>query len=99
MVLVNQEKAKAIEQPGDEIPVLRPTSEERFSVHKEDGKFIIEGYRPVSFVQMMDTEMVGAHDEILRRLERWGVAKVLRREGIEPGDTMVFGDVEIEWQG
>ena len=99
MVLVNQEKAKAVEQPGDEIPVLRPTSEERFSVHKEDGKFIIEGYRPVSFVQMMDTEMVGAHDEILRRLERWGVAKVLRREGIEPGDTMVFGDVEIEWQG
>jgi len=99
MVLVNQEKAKAIEQPSDEIPVLRPTSEERFSVHKEDGKFIIEGYRPVSFVQMMDTEMVGAHDEILRRLERWGVAKVLRREGIEPGDTMVFGDVEIEWQG
>jgi GTP-binding protein len=99
MVLVNQEKAKAIEQPGDEIPVLRPTSEERFSVHKEDGKFIIEGYRPVSFVQMMDTEMVGAHDEILRRLERWGVAKVLRREGIEPGDTMVFGDVEIEWEG
>ena len=28
-----------------------------------------------------------------------GVAKVLRREGIEPGDKMMFGDIEIEWEG
>jgi GTP-binding protein len=100
MALVNEEKAKAAEQPEEEdIPVLRPASEERFSVHKEgEGRFVIEGYRPVSFVQMMDTEMPGAYDEILRRLERWGIAKVLRREGVETGDTLVFGDVEIEWE-
>ena len=100
MALVSEEKARAAEQPEEEIPVLRPASEERFSVHKEgEGRFVIEGYRPVSFVQMMDTEMPGAYDEILRRLERWGIAKVLRREGVETGDTLVFGDVEIEWDG
>jgi GTP-binding protein len=100
MALVNEEKARAVDhRSNDEIPVLRPASEERFSVYREaDGKFVIEGYRAVSFVQMMDTEMPGAYDEILRRLERWGIAKVLRREGIEPGDVMVFGDVELAWE-
>lgn len=98
MVLVNEEKAKPADHSSEEIPVLRPASEERFSVHKDDdGRFVIEGYRAVSFVQMMDTQMVGAYDEILRRLERWGIAKVLRREGIQPGDIMLFGDVELAW--
>jgi hypothetical protein len=48
---------------------------------------------------MMDTEMVGAYDEILRRLERLGIAKVLRREGIVAGDVVLFGDVELPWDG
>ena len=101
MALVNEEKLRLREQPEeDEIPVLRPASEERFSVHKDErGRFVIEGYRAVSFVSMMDTEMPGAYDEILRRLERWGIAKVLRREGIETGDTLVFGEIELEWDG
>ncbi|MGE0601052.1 MAG: GTPase ObgE [Dehalococcoidia bacterium] len=98
MALVNEERAKPVDRDEEEIPVLRPASEERFSVHRDDdGRFVIEGYRAVSFVQMMDTQMPGAYDEILRRLERWGIAKVLRREGIQPGDTMVFGDTEVAW--
>ena len=98
MAMVRAEKEKAPEDTSDEIPVLRPASEERFSVYRDDdGRFVIEGYRAVSFVNMMDTEMPGAYDEILRRLERWGIAKVLRREGIQPGDTMVFGETEVEW--
>jgi Obg family GTPase CgtA-like protein len=100
MALVNEEKAKPRDESSDEIPVLRPASEERFSVHKDGGgRFVIEGYRAVSFVSMMDTEMPGAYDEILRRLERWGITKVLRREGIETGDTLVFGEIELEWDG
>lgn len=100
MALVVEEKTKAVDHSTEEIPVLRPASEERFSVFKdEEGRFVIEGYRAVSFVQMMDTEMVGAYDEILRRLERWGIAKVLRREGIKAGDRMLFGDVELPWDG
>lgn len=100
LLLVNEEKTKDIDHSEEEMPVLRPASEERFSVHKnEDGRFVIEGYRAVSFVKMMDTEMPGAYDEILRRLERWGIAKVLRREGIQAGDTMLFDDVEVAWDG
>jgi GTP-binding protein len=98
MALVEIERQRAIEQPDEEVPVLRPASQERFSVHKEaPGRFVVEGFRAVSFVEMMDTEMAGARDEIERRLERWGIARALRREGIQPGDTMVFGTVELKW--
>ena len=31
------------------------------------------------------------------RLDRWGIARALRREGIQRGDTMVFGEVELKW--
>jgi hypothetical protein len=48
---------------------------------------------------MMDTGMPGALDEVMRRLERWGIAKELRRLGIKPGDVVVFDDVEIAWEG
>jgi GTP-binding protein len=100
MTLVEAEKAKAVEHPSDEIPVLRPLGDERFSVYRDDdGRYVVDGYRAVSFVEMMDTEMVGAMDEIIRRLERWGIARALKREGIQPGDVMVFGEVELAWQG
>ena len=98
VALVNAERARAVGEEPDEIPVLRPQSRERFTVSKESaGRFVVEGYRPVSFVEMMDTEMAGARDEIDRRLDRWGIARALRREGIQRGDTMVFGEVELKW--
>ncbi len=99
MELVRIEREKAADIPPEEIPVLRPASQERFNIVKEGpGRFRIEGYRPVSFVEMMDTEMPGARDEIERRLDRWGISRALRREGIAPGDTMVFGEVELRWE-
>ena len=98
MALVQTERERLADAPVEELPVLRPESRERFNIeHPEPGRFVIEGYRPVSFVEMMDTEMPGARDEIERRLERWGIARALRRAGIEPGDRMVFGEVELRW--
>jgi GTPase len=98
MMLVRVERERAEELHVEELPVLRPESRERFNItNPEPGRFVIEGYRPVSFVEMMDTEMVGARDEIERRLERWGIARALRRAGIQPGNRMVFGEVELEW--
>ena len=98
MALVTAEKARVVSSDTEEMPILRPQSRERFTVSKEsEGRFVMEGYRCVSFVEMMDTEMPGARDEIDRRLDRWGIARALRREGIQRGDTMVFGEVELTW--
>lgn len=99
MLLVRVERERLANEPPEELPVLRPESRERFNVEAAGpNRYVITGYRPVSFVEMMDTEMPGARDEIERRLERWGIARALRRAGIEPGDTMVFGEVELAWQ-
>jgi GTP-binding protein len=85
-------------EPG-EVPVLRPTGRERFEVEKvEEGLFAVEGREIVRFVQMMDTGMEGARDEVIRRLDRWGVAKALKRAGAKAGDTVLFGDTEVAWE-
>jgi GTP-binding protein len=100
MRLVHIERARTAAEPPGELPVLRPQSQERFSVYREGpGRFVVEGHRVVTFVEMMDTEMVGAADEIIRRLDRWGVSRGLKREGVKPGDKVVFGETEITWEG
>jgi GTP-binding protein len=99
MALVAVERARGEGEPAEETPVLRPASQERFSVmREEDGTFTVEGVRVVTFVEMLDTEMEGAYAEILRRLDRWGVAKALRRAGVKPGDRVRFGEASIAWE-
>lgn len=100
MALVAAERARAASQPPAEVPVIRPAPVDRFVVTiDEDGRYVVDGYTAVTFVKMMDTGMPGALDEVMRRLERWGIAKELRRLGIKPGDVVVFDDVEIAWEG
>jgi len=100
MALVTAERARAASQPPAEVPVIRPAPVDRFVVTiDEDGRYVVDGYAAVTFVKMMDTGMPGALDEVMRRLERWGIAKELRRLGIKPGDVVVFDDVEIAWEG
>mgnify|MGYP001627408399 CR=1 FL=1 len=100
MALVAAERARAASQPPAEVPVIRPAPVDRFVVTiDEDGRYVVDGYTAVTFVKMMDTGMPGALDEVMRRLERWGIAKELRRLGIRPGDVVVFDDVEIAWEG
>jgi Obg family GTPase CgtA-like protein len=80
--------------------VLRPEPRDRFDVYAGgEGRWIVEGPRIVQFVEMTNTGMEGAKDEIIRRLERWGVARELRRLGAELGDELVFGTATIEWEG
>src|SRR5690606_20411303 len=94
MDLVRVEREKAALLPPEEIPVLRPEPRERFTIEpaSEEGRFRVEGRRVVSFVEMMDTNMEGSADEVHRRLERWGVAKALRRAGAIAGDPVEFGE-------
>jgi len=100
MALVTAERARAASQPPAEVPVIRPAPVDRFVVTiDDDGRYVVDGYTAVTFVKMMDTGMPGALDEVMRRLERWGIAKELRRLGIKPGDVVVFDDVEIAWEG
>jgi GTP-binding protein len=100
MELVRAERERAATETREEVPVLRPEAQQRFTVEKvAPRRFVVDGRRAIAFVEMMDTGMEGARGEINRRLERWGVAAALRRAGIEEGDTMVFGEVELQYEG
>ena len=101
MAIVRAERLRPVQPVADAaIPTLRPGSQERFALTAVgDGRWEVEGGRVVTFVEMMDTEMEGSYDEVLRRLERWGIAKALRRAGAKLGDTIVFGETTVEWQG
>lgn len=97
--LVESERARRADEEPEEMTILRPEPRERFTVTADGpGRFVVDGRRVVTFVEMMDTEMEGAHDEVQRRLERWGVARALRRAGVAHGDTVTFGDVEWRWE-
>lgn len=99
LALVKVEREKADAALPEEIPVLRPESTERFTVEAAgEGRWLVEGRRIVQFVEMMDTDMEGADQEVQRRLERWGVVKALRRAGAEVGDIVVFGETEVEFE-
>ena len=98
MALVREERDRAAAAPVPP-PVVRPPPEERFRVARRGpGLFAVEGRRVVDFVEMMDLEQEGARDEVDRRLERWGVARALRREGAADGDTVRFGAVDLDWR-
>ena len=100
MALVRAERALTAAAAPADIPILRPEGRERFTVRREgEHAFSVEGRRVVTFVEMMDTDMEGARDEVIRRLERWGVARALRHEGVAEGDRVTFGAVTMDWHG
>ena len=79
--------------------LLRPASGERFTIDADGpNRWIVEGHRIVQFVEMMDTEMEGAREEVERRLQRWGVLNALRRAGARHGDAVVFGESTITFE-
>lgn len=98
--MVKAEKERTIDEEPDELPILRPESRERFTViaGEEPGHFIVEGRKVIQFVEMLDTDMEGAIDEIMRRMDRWGVSKALRRAGAEPGAFVHFGETTVRWE-
>lgn len=83
-----------------EVPVLRPEPRRsRFTVTKVDGGFRVAGDQPVALVEMLGLESDEARAEVMRRLARMGVVAALRRAGVQPGDRVWFGEVEMEWEG
>ena len=86
---------------GGALPVLRPPAQrERFRVIEDpDGYARITGGTPEWLASTLDIEDTEARYELLDRLRRLGVARALTRRGVEPGDTVRVGPVELEWEG
>ncbi|HLV99892.1 MAG TPA: GTPase ObgE [Ktedonobacterales bacterium] len=78
-------------------PVLRPEPEDAFSISHEQGIYVVRGKRVERMVVMTDQESDEGMARLEHTLQRLGVTKALEEAGVQPGDTVRFGGVELIW--
>ncbi len=82
------------ETPGT---ILRPQPEDAFTVSKENDVYVVHGKRVERAVSMTDPENEEGMDRLQVTLRRMGVTKALEEAGVQVGDTVRFGKVELYW--
>jgi GTP-binding protein len=71
-----------------------------FSIERDaDGAFRVRGQRAERIAAQTNFEVDESAERFQRDLERLGIDAELRRAGVEPGDVVRFGEVELEWAG
>jgi GTP-binding protein len=82
--------------------VIRPrhtaAESSQFEVTQEGkGHYRVVGPRVERLVVMTDMSNPFALERLQREFEKMGVTKALRDAGVEAGDTVSFGRVDLEW--
>jgi len=68
-----------------------------WSVRKENGVFVVESEELERMVAMANTKDPRVLLQVWREMSKRGMAQQMAESGIEPGDTIRIGIVEIEW--
>jgi GTP-binding protein len=92
--------AEGLAQPGESQGVVVHRFEaapEIFSVSREDGFFRVVGRRIERLASQTDFENEESAERFQHDLARLGVERELVKAGVEPGDTVKIGKVELEW--
>ena len=74
---------------------LRPAPRE--AVYKEDSVYVVESDELERLAALADTRDQRVILQLWREMSRRGLARRLVDAGIEPGDTIRIGQVEVEW--
>jgi len=73
------------------------TTSEGFAVEREGEAFRVRGKRIERLAAQTDFGNDESAERFQRDLVRWGIERELRRVGVEPGDMVRIGAVELEW--
>lgn len=94
-----EEAERAAEQSIADMagPVLRPQPEDGFSVTKEEGVFVVRGKRIERVVAMTNQDSDESMDRLQVTIEKMGVTRALEAAGVQVGDPVRFGKVELYW--
>ena len=65
---------------------------------REDGAYIIRDPTLERLARQLNLNTQDAVDYFQRRLDRSGVTARLDEAGAKPGDTVVIGELEFEWE-
>ena len=63
-----------------------------------DGAYRVAGRRIERLAAQTDFEIEESAERFQRDLERFGADAELRKAGIQPGETVRIGSVELEWE-
>jgi GTP-binding protein len=85
------------EPPPEEIPIFRLDETPEFSITREGDAWRVRGERVERLAQQTMWEYHDAVQRAQRVLEAMGVLDALREAGVQPGDTVRIGPMELEW--
>lgn len=91
------ERAAAEVLADGEGVVLRPQSDDAFTVTKEYGMYVVHGRRVERTVSMTNQQSEESMDRLQVTLSKMGVTKALEEAGVKVGDIVRFGKVELFW--
>jgi GTP-binding protein len=90
--------ARKDEESVTEIVIHRPAPEGVQIERSDDGAFIVVGKEARRAVALSDLSDAGALAHSQGRLKALGVDKALARAGARPGDKVVIGELEFDYQ-
>lgn len=87
-------------RPAESMKVYRlaPTADEGWTIEHEADGYRVRGKKVERVVAMTDLTNPDAVDMLQRTLGRMGVLQALEAAGVGSGDTVRFGNVELEWE-
>jgi len=82
------------------LPVLRPLPKPAAActVARQGDVYVVRGARVERLAVQTDWENEEARQRFERLLRQWGVAAALQQAGVQPGDTVRIGKIELKWQ-
>ncbi|MCS7260475.1 MAG: GTPase ObgE [Anaerolineae bacterium] len=79
------------------VPVFRLDETPGFTVRREGEIWLVEGKRIEQLVARTMWQYADAAERAQRQMEAMGVLEALRRAGVQPGDTVRIGNIDLEW--
>jgi len=77
-------------------PLPRPAA--ACTVARQGDVYVVRGARVERLAVQTDWENEEARQRFERLLRQWGVASALQQAGVQPGDTVRIGKIELKWK-
>lgn len=82
----------------DSLILLTPKEKSRNSVYRKNDVFVIEAPALQDMIERTDMASRDAQAYMRQQFARAGILKLLKREGVKPGERVRCGKVEWDWQ-
>ncbi|MDW8270761.1 MAG: Obg family GTPase CgtA, partial [Anaerolineae bacterium] len=78
--------------------VLQPVDEDAFTIERTPDGWLVRGRRIERVAAMTNWNYYEAVARFQRILEAMGIRQALEAAGVQEGDTVIIGPVELEWR-